>query len=56
MNVNEKEITAAQRHGVIEKPVALNQPIYYKDVLTSEWKPPKVSNWRMQICVHFYRQ
>ena len=36
LNVNEKEITAAQRHGVIEKPVALNQPIYYKGMLTSE--------------------
>ena len=39
LNVNEKWTTAAERLCVIEKPVELNQPIYYKDVLTSERNP-----------------
>ena len=59
LNAYKKETSTAMSHwfvGVGGNTVELNQPIYYKDVLTSEWKPPKVSNWRMQICVHFYRQ
>ena len=31
------------------KPFELNQPIYYKDVLTSEWKPSKVLHWRHEF-------
>lgn len=27
----------------------LNHPIYYKDVLTSEWKPVKALHWRHEF-------
>ncbi|KAL6084245.1 hypothetical protein STEG23_037991, partial [Scotinomys teguina] len=39
LNANEKRTTAAERHWIIEKTAELNQPVYFKDVLTSEWKP-----------------
>ena len=45
LNANEEGITAAVRHWTIEKPMELNQPIYLKDVLTSEWKPGYVLRW-----------
>lgn len=38
-------LTKAQRHGVLEKTVDLNQPIYYKDVKTSEWKSANILCW-----------
>ena len=39
-------MTAAERHGIIEKhSTELNQPVYFKDVLTSEWKPEYVLHW-----------
>lgn len=31
-------MTAAERHWTIEKTTALDQPVYFKDVLTPEWK------------------
>ena len=37
---------ASERHWVIEKNVELNQPIYYKNALTSQWKQVKVLHWR----------
>ena len=49
LNVNEKGTTAAERLCVIEKPVELNQPIYYKDVLISEWKLVKVLCWKFRF-------
>ena len=30
---------AAERHWIIEKTSELNQPVYFKDLLISEWKP-----------------
>ncbi|KAL6055503.1 hypothetical protein STEG23_020485, partial [Scotinomys teguina] len=45
LNANEKGTTAAERHWIIEKTAELNQPIYFKDVLTSEWKPGYVLRW-----------
>lgn len=35
----------AQRHGVLGKTVDLNQPIYYKNVKTSEWKSANILCW-----------
>ena len=45
LNTNEEGTTAAERHWIIEKTMELNQPIYFKGVLTSEWKPGYVSRW-----------
>ena len=42
LNVNEKGTTAAEKHWIVEKTTELNQPIYFKDVLTSQWKPDHV--------------
>ena len=44
-NANEKGTTAPERHWTIEKPAELNQPAYFKNVLTSEWKPGCVLCW-----------
>ena len=30
---------------ITEKSAELNQPLYFKDVLTSEWKPERVLHW-----------
>lgn len=38
LNINEKGTTAAERHWVIARTVGLNQFIYDKDMVTSEWK------------------
>ena len=45
LTVGEKGTAAAERHWVIEKPEELGQPINYKDVLASEWKPTIVLRW-----------
>lgn len=45
LNSNEKGKTAAERHWTIEKISKLNQPVYFKDVLTSVWKPGYVLRW-----------
>ena len=42
---NEKGRTAAERHWIMAKSAELNQPIYFKDVLTSQWKPGDVLRW-----------
>ena len=42
LNTNEKETTAAERHWIIEKSSELNKPMYFKDVLISQWKPGNV--------------
>ena len=43
LNANEKGTTAAERHWIVDKKTTeLNQPIYFKDVLISEWKPGHV--------------
>ena len=44
-NANEKGTKAAERHWKIEKSAELNKPIYFKDVLTSQWKPGDVLHW-----------
>ena len=31
------------------KPAELNQPIYFKDLLTSEWKAENVLNWERGV-------
>ena len=46
LNANEKGTTAAERHWIMEKSAELNQPVYIKDVLTSQWKPGDVLRWR----------
>ena len=47
LNTNEKGTTAAERHWIIEKSSELNQPVYFKDVLTLQWKPGDVLHWGM---------
>ena len=44
LNTNKKGTTAAERHQIIEKKSELNQLVYFKDVLTLEWKPGYVLN------------
>jgi hypothetical protein len=34
-----------QKKTIIKKPAELNQPVYFKDVLISEWKTGKVLHW-----------
>ena len=45
LNANEKGTTAAERHWIMEKSAELNQPVYIKDVLTSQWNPVDVLRW-----------
>ncbi|EGV97888.1 HERV-K_7p22.1 provirus ancestral Pol protein [Cricetulus griseus] len=45
LNANEKGQTAEERHWTMEKTAELNQPVYFKDVLTSVWKPGHVLSW-----------
>ena len=45
LNANEKGTMTAERHWIFEKSAELNQPIYFKDVLTSQWKPGDVLHW-----------
>ena len=45
LNANEKGTMAAERHWIIEEMSELNQLVYFKDVLTSEWKPGDVLRW-----------
>ena len=37
LNANEKGTTAVERHWIVERNTELNQSVYFKDVLTSEW-------------------
>ena len=46
LTANEKGTTAAERHWIIEKTSELNQLVYFKDILTSQWKPGEVLYWR----------
>ncbi|KAL6092360.1 hypothetical protein STEG23_021666 [Scotinomys teguina] len=45
LNADEKGTTAAERHWTTDKTSELNQPVYFKDVLSSEWKPGYVLRW-----------
>ncbi|ERE85983.1 Integrase, retroviral containing protein [Cricetulus griseus] len=45
LNANEKGQIAAERHWTTEKTAELNQPVYFKDVLTSVWKLGHVIRW-----------
>ena len=45
LNANEKGTTAAERHWIMEKTSELNQLVYFKDVLTSQWRPGDVLRW-----------
>ena len=38
LNANEKGTTAAERHWIIVKCSELHQLVYFKNVLTSQWK------------------
>ena len=46
LNANEKGTMATERHWIREKTSELNQPVYFKDVLTSEWKSGDVLCWK----------
>ncbi|KAL6038953.1 hypothetical protein STEG23_010042 [Scotinomys teguina] len=45
LNADEKGTTVAERHWTTDKTSELNQPVYFKDVLSSEWKPGYVLRW-----------
>ena len=45
LNAGEKGASAAERHWVMEKSSEINQSNYFKDVLTSAWKPGYVLQW-----------
>ena len=45
LNANEKGRTAAERHWEMEKTSELNKLVYFKDVLTSQWKLGDVLRW-----------
>ena len=34
-----------ERYWIIENNAELNQPVYFKDMLTSEWRPGYVLHW-----------
>ena len=43
LNANENGTTAAERHWIMEKKTSeLNQPVYFKDMQISQWKPGDV--------------
>lgn len=45
LNANDKGQTVAERQWTTEKTSELNQLVYFKDVLTSVWKPGYVLHW-----------
>ena len=45
LNVDEKGTMVAEQHWIIGKTSVLNQPLYFKDVLTSQWKPGDVLHY-----------
>jgi hypothetical protein len=45
LNASEQNTTAAERHWIVGKTTELNQPVYIKDILTSEWKMGNVLLW-----------
>ena len=51
LHVGQTPLTFTKREtlGYRKKPIELKHPIYYKDVLTSEWKPSKVLHWRHEF-------
>ena len=51
LNTNEKGTTAAERHWIREKSSELNQLVYFKDVLISQWKPEDVLHWGRDVLV-----
>ena len=45
LNADDNGQTAAERPWTPEKTAELNQPVYFKDVLTSVWKTGYVVRW-----------
>lgn len=45
LNVCETGCIAAEKYQILERTSELNQPIYFKNVLTSEWKSGIVLHW-----------
>ena len=45
LNANEKGTIDVERHWIEGKTMELNQPVYFKDVLTFEWEPEYVLYW-----------
>ena len=45
LNANEKRTMATERHWKMKKTSELIQPVYFKDVLTSQWKLGDVLPW-----------
>ena len=53
LNTNEKGTMAAERHWIMEKTSELNQTVYFKYVLTSQWNPEEVLHWGRGF-THFF--
>ena len=57
LNANEQNTTAVERHWIVERTVELNQAVYIKDILTSEWKMGNVLCWgKGYVCFHRKRK
>ena len=56
LNTNEKGTMVGERHWIIEKTSEVNQLVYFKDVLTSEWKPGDVLCWGKGFSPCFHRR
>lgn len=41
----DEQMTAAERHGIVKGTAELNQPRYFRDVLTLKWKSKNVLHW-----------
>ena len=56
LNSMGKGTTAPERNRIVGKATELNEPIYFKDVLTSEWKPGHVLCWGRSFAFVFCRR
>jgi hypothetical protein len=55
LNANEQNTTASERHWIVERTIELNQPVYIKNFLTTEWKMGNVLRWGRgyaYVCFH----
>lgn len=48
-------MTAAERHWIVKGTDKLNQPRYFRDILTLKWKYRKCTVLEERLCFCFYR-
>ena len=51
LNTSEQNTPPAERHWVVERTIELNQPVYIKDILTSECKKLEISTGKEKLLV-----